>query len=78
MQSLNIKEARANLGRLLDKAERGETVIITRYGKQSACLSPIAPHKQKLPTLAAFRADISTPKTGLGATVLATRQEERN
>ena len=77
MQTLNIKEARACLGQLIDKAERGETVVITRYGKQSARLVPIVPQAQSLPSLSAFRAEITVPKTGLAATVLASRREER-
>ena len=77
MQTLNIKEARACLGRLVDKAERGETVVITRYGKQSARLVPIAPRAQALPSLGAFRASMAMRKTGLAETVIASRREER-
>ena len=77
MQTLNIKEARACFSRLLDKAERGETVVITRYGKQSARLVPIVPRAKGLPSLGAFRAGIVVPKTGLAATVIASRREER-
>ncbi len=77
MQILNIKEARACLGQLVDKAERGETVVITRYGKQSARLVPILAHARGLPSLRAFRDGIAVPKIGLAETVIASRLEER-
>ncbi len=77
MQTMTIKEARACLGQLVDKAERGETVIITRYGKQSARLVPIAPRAKGLPSMGAFRAGIVVPKAGLVATVIGSRHEER-
>jgi prevent-host-death family protein len=77
MQTLNIKEARACFSRLLDKTERGETVVITRYGKQSARLVPIVARAKGLPSLGAFRAGIVVPRTGLAATVIASRREER-
>jgi prevent-host-death family protein len=77
MQTLTIKEARACLGQLVDKAEHGETVVITRYGKKSARLVPIGPRAQGLPSLSAFRAGIVVPKTGLAAAVIASRREER-
>ena len=77
MQTLNIKEARACLGQLVDKAERGETVVITRYGKRSARLVPMAPHAKGLPSLGAFRAGIASSQAGLAATVISSRREER-
>jgi len=77
MQTLNIKEARACLGRLVDKAERGETVVITRYGKQSARLVPIVPRARGLPSLSAFRASMAMRTTGLAEAVIASRREER-
>jgi len=77
MQTLNIKEARACLGQLVDKAQRGETVIITRYGKQSARLVPFEPRTKGLPSLGAFRAGMVVPKTGLAAAVIGSRHEER-
>ena len=77
MQTMNIKEARACLSRLVDGAERGETVVITRHGRQSARLVPMPARAKALPSLAEFRSGILTPKTGLSATVIAARREER-
>ena len=77
MQTMNIKEARACLSRLVDGAERGETVVITRHGKQSARLGPMPARAKRLPRLGEFRSEIVTPRTGLAATVMASRREGR-
>jgi prevent-host-death family protein len=77
MLTVNIKDARACLGRLVDKAERGETVVIMRHGKRSARLVPMPVRPKGLPSLSEFRAAIAAPRTGLAATVIAARREER-
>jgi prevent-host-death family protein len=38
MLEVNIKEARSNVSKLLDKVERGEEIIITRYGQKVAVI----------------------------------------
>lgn len=38
--SVGIREARARLAELVDRAERGETVVITRGGREVARLGP--------------------------------------
>ena len=77
MITMNIKEARACLSRLIDKAERGETIVITRHGKQSARLGPMPTRTNGLPSLSEFRSGIVTPREGLATTVMAARREER-
>jgi len=77
MRTINIKEARACLGSLVDMAERGETVIITRHGKQSARLVPMPACAKGLPSLGEFRSAIAAHGTGLSETVMASRHEER-
>jgi prevent-host-death family protein len=77
MCTMNIKEARACLSKLVDRAERGETVVITRHGKQSARLCPPPAREKGLPSLSEFRSGIVTPRTGLASTVLASRREDR-
>lgn len=77
MHTMNIKEARACLSKLVDRAERGETVVITRHGKQSARLGPMPTRMNALPSLSEFRSGITPPGTGLAATVIASRREER-
>jgi prevent-host-death family protein len=39
--SFSLLEARANLGDLVIRAQGGEPVIITRYGKPAAVLMPV-------------------------------------
>jgi antitoxin (DNA-binding transcriptional repressor) of toxin-antitoxin stability system len=45
-ESVGIREAR---GKLVDRAERGETVLITRSGREVARLSPPLQHEQRRP-----------------------------
>ena len=77
MLTMNIKDARASLSKLVDKVERGETVVIMRRGKQAARLVPMPSRANGLPSLSDFRSAIVAPKTGLAATVIASRREER-
>jgi len=77
MQTMSIKEARVNFCRLLDLAEKGETVVITRYGRASARLCPVPAPRKALPALGAFRASVVRPATGLARTVILARREER-
>ncbi len=41
MRQLTVTEAKANLSKLLDAVERGETVAITRHGKRVARIEPL-------------------------------------
>lgn len=77
MQTMNLKEARSHLSSLVDQAERGVPVIITRHGRKSAYLGPVPTGLKKLPSLSAFRAGITAPAEGLSVTVARTRREER-
>ncbi len=57
---INLTEAKARLGELLDQVEAGQDVVITRRGKAVARLSPVPrPREQRKPLplkeLAAFR-----------------------
>ena len=77
MQTMNLKEARAHLSSLVDQAERGVPVVITRHGRKSAYLGPVPTGLKKRPSLRAFRAGITAPAEGLSVTVARTRREER-
>lgn len=77
MQTIGVKEARACFGTLIDRVAQGETVVITRHGKQSARLCPPAAQSKRLPKLGPFRAGIVAPKKGLSESVIALRREER-
>ena len=40
--TMSITDARRKLGRLLDRVERGERIIVTRYGKPFVAFIPVA------------------------------------
>lgn len=43
MEGVNIAEAKAQLSALVDRAEAGETIVISRGGRPAAWLVPAAP-----------------------------------
>lgn len=47
MDGINIAEAKAHFSELIERAEAGETVEITRRGKPVAKLVPIEPKKKR-------------------------------
>ncbi|MCY4611867.1 MAG: type II toxin-antitoxin system prevent-host-death family antitoxin [Gammaproteobacteria bacterium] len=49
----SITEAKACFASLLRKVERGETVMITRYGRAVACMVPV--HEDYSQAVARFR-----------------------
>lgn len=40
--TMSVTDARRNFGKLLDRVEQGERIIITRYGKPFVAVIPIA------------------------------------
>jgi prevent-host-death family protein len=42
MQTFQASEAKTHFLRILDDVERGESVVITRHGKEVACIVPKA------------------------------------
>ena len=78
MDSVNMVEARKRLGELVRAAERGETVTITRRGKEVARIVPAGQKPLKpLPDLTEFRASIKVKGKSLSQTVIDMRNEER-
>ena len=77
MNTINAKQARKQLGELIDAAERGESTVITRRGKKVAELGPVKTRRRKLPDLSAFRASLKVKGKSLSETVIAMRAEER-
>lgn len=78
MKPVSLKEARKRLGNLVEAAERGETVIITRRGRRVARL--VADRTEKttaLPDLSELRASITVKGKSLSETVIDMRNEER-
>ena len=78
MNSVNLKEARKRLGELVGIVERGESVVITRRGRQVARLVPAGTKASgRLPDLTRFRASIKVKGLSLTDELLAMRNEER-
>jgi antitoxin (DNA-binding transcriptional repressor) of toxin-antitoxin stability system len=75
MNTINAKQARKQLGELIDAAERGESVVITRSGRRVAERGPVGSRRrQKLPDLSAFRASIKMKGKSMSDTVIAMRR----
>ncbi|MPZ55648.1 MAG: type II toxin-antitoxin system prevent-host-death family antitoxin [Rhizobiales bacterium] len=47
MKHVQASSAKAHLAELLDEVERGETIVITRHGKEIATLSPRNEHRER-------------------------------
>ncbi|MGO9007971.1 MAG: type II toxin-antitoxin system Phd/YefM family antitoxin [Beijerinckiaceae bacterium] len=56
MVTVSLAQAKAQLSELLNKVQAGEEIVITRRGRPIAHLVPISSPKQKLRSLADFRA----------------------
>ena len=78
MDTISLKEARKRLGKLVEAAERGESVVITRRGRRVARLVPDDKKVRRGPSdLAAFRASIRVKGKSLSQTVIDMRKRER-
>ncbi|MFO8013094.1 MAG: type II toxin-antitoxin system prevent-host-death family antitoxin [Phycisphaerae bacterium] len=78
METVNLKEARRRLSDLVKAAERGQSTVITRRGKEVARLGPVgAKAARGLPDLSEFRASVKVKGKSLTDELLAMRREER-
>ena len=78
MEAVSLKEARERLGKLVRAAGRGEAVVITVHGKETACIGPIVKRPRKrLPDLTEFRKTIKIKGKPMSQTVIEMRSEER-
>ncbi len=79
MDRVNIQEARRRLSKLVDDAERGESVVITRHGKKVARIEPVRKAGGRtLPDLSKFRQSIKAGGKGLSRTVIERRRRNRH
>jgi prevent-host-death family protein len=77
MLSMNVNEARRQFRKVLDAAERGESVEITRRGRRVALVTPLARRTSKrLPDLSSFRASLNV-KGSRSQSVIELREQER-
>ena len=78
MTSVTIREVRERLSELVEAAEGGETIIITRRGRKVARLAPLRTRKGcGLPDLTEFRASLEVRGQSLTDDLIAMRDEER-
>jgi len=77
MLEVNVKEARNNLSKLLDRVENGEVILISRHGKQIARLAPSKKSTESLPSLKDFRTRLQIQGRSLSETVIELRENER-
>jgi prevent-host-death family protein len=79
MQTVNIRELRAQIDRLLDAVEAGEEVVIERRGKPVARLVRIAARRATVcfPDRRAFRQRIPLNRTSSAELIRALREDER-
>jgi prevent-host-death family protein len=65
MSTFSVAEAKAHLSELLERAEKGEEVVITRRGEPVAQLAPVRPAKPGIDfaRLRALRAAMPKAKT---------------
>ena len=77
MTIVSMKEARSSIGRLIDKAQRGEEIIITRRGKKVAILQGVERESKRLPAQRDFRKKIHLKGKPMSHIVSENRSAER-
>jgi len=77
MIEVNVKEARERLKELLDRAEQGEKIFVSRHGRRVACLVP-PETKAHLPSLKKFRDSLVVGGEAMSDVLLRLRTEERS
>ena len=73
---VNVKEARNRLKELLDRAEQGEKIFISRHGRRVVCLMPPEKHDH-LPSLTKFRDSPMVGGEAMSDVLFRLRGEER-
>ena len=79
MPTVNIRELRAQIGRLLDAVEAGEEVVIERRGKPIARLVRVTPRQATVcfPDRRAFRQRLPASRTSSAELIRTLRDDER-
>jgi len=68
---------RTHISKVLEEAEKGETLVIKRYGREIAKLGPMDTEKEKLPSLEEMRRTIECKGNTLSQDILDSRMQER-
>lgn len=77
MADVSVKELRANLRELVERAEAGEEIGILRRGRRVARLIPPEADVAEVPDLTEFRASIQIEGEPLSQTVIRQRRDAR-
>lgn len=78
MKSINIREARQQLSDLVNEAEHGQSIRITRHGREVAQVGPVDKSDgAALPDLSDFRKSLESSGKALSKIVIKARDEAR-
>ncbi len=77
MTIVSIKEARSNISRLINKAEQGEEIVVTRNGRKVAVIHGFTENRQRLPQQKDFRKGIKLSGMPMSGVVIKNRSTER-
>ena len=78
MEAISVKDARQRFAKLVNAAQHGRSIAITRRGKPVAQIAPVGGDKRpKLPDLVAFRESLGKPVKKSLATIQHLREQER-
>ncbi len=78
MHKISARQAREKFSELLNDASRGESVTISRHGREIARIVPVESNRRKkLPNLTKFRSGITVKGRPMSEDVAAMRKEER-
>ena len=77
MTQIPVQEAQGCLESLLDRAEKGETILITRPGRPPISLRPTT-EAEGLPSLREWREELQVEGDSLSVTVQRQRDDERH
>ncbi|MEX0776755.1 MAG: type II toxin-antitoxin system prevent-host-death family antitoxin [Phycisphaeraceae bacterium] len=78
MRTVNIREARRQLSEIVDAAERGQSALISRHGRDVAQIGPVQTEAGgALPDLTEFRASVRIKGKPLSKLLVESRRQAR-
>jgi prevent-host-death family protein len=73
---VSLADAKARLSELIARAEAGEEIVVTRHGQPVARIVAVLAPKERIPSMAAFRATMPRMKTSSARLISQLRDEE--
>ena len=77
MRTVSVREMREQISKILEEAEKGETFVIKRCGREIAKLSPVDTDNGRLPSLGTMRSSIECKGNSLSQNIDGSRMQER-